>query len=69
MQEIGLIFTQNVPIERKGSFPATLCVSTVTLSVFDGFFKSARFPKIFLTCSVFDYNLKHLSRGWIWRVP
>ena len=62
MQEIGLIFTQNVPIEGIGLFPLTLCISTATLSFFDGFFKSACFPKIFLTCSVFDYNLNHLSR-------
>ena len=63
MEETGLIFSLNEPIEERGSFPVMLCVSTATLSVFYGFFKSGCFPKIFLTCSVFDYNLKHLSRA------
>ena len=58
MEETGLIFSPNEPIEEIGSFPVMLCVSTATLSVFYGFFKSGCFPKIFLTCSVFDYNFE-----------
>jgi len=64
MEETGLIFAKNVPIEGAGESLVTLCVSMASLLVFNGFSKSACFPKKFLTWPVFDYILRHLLRGF-----
>jgi len=49
MEETGLIFAKNVPIEGLGKSLVTLCVSMASLLVFNGFSKSACFLKKFLT--------------------
>jgi hypothetical protein len=49
MEETGLIFAKNVPIEGAGESLVTLCVSMASLLVFNGFSKSACFSKKILT--------------------
>ena len=52
MEETGLIFAKNVPIEGAGESLVTLCVSMASLLVFNGFSKSACFSKKILAKSV-----------------